>query len=51
MFYPSDTHVGIVVGWDENGEILIANCASGQNQVVITGKVGFATIGRPEVLL
>lgn len=51
VFYPNDTHVGIVVGWDENGEILIAHCASGQNQVVITGKVGFATIGRPEVLL
>lgn len=46
-FYPDDTHVGIVVGWDENGNILIVHCASGYNNVVITGKEGFASIGRP----
>lgn len=47
VFYPEDTHVGIVGGWDENGNILIIHCASGQNNVVITGQAGFTTIGRP----
>ena len=47
VFYPSDTHVGIVGGWDEDGNILIIHCASGQNNVVITGQAGFTTIGRP----
>lgn len=47
VFYPEDTHVGIVGGWDDNGNILIIHCASGQNNVVITGKSGFTTIGRP----
>lgn len=48
-FYPDDEHVGIVAGWDENGDILIVHCASRYNNVVITGKVGFATVGRPRV--
>ena len=47
VFYPDDTHVGIVAGWDENGNILIVHCASGYNNVVITGKEGFASIGSP----
>lgn len=47
VFYPNDTHVGIVAGWDENGNILIVHCASGYNNVVITGKEGFISIGRP----
>lgn len=46
-FYPDDTHVGIVAGWDENGNILIVHCASGYNNVVITGKEGFVSVGRP----
>lgn len=48
VFYPDDTHVGIVGGWDESGNIQIIHCASGQNNVVITGKAGFTTIGRPD---
>ena len=48
VFYPEDTHVGIVGGWDESGNIQIIHCASGQNNVVITGKAGFTTIGRPD---
>lgn len=48
VFYPEDTHVGIVCGWDESGNIQIIHCASGQNNVVITGKAGFTTIGRPD---
>ena len=47
VFYPDDTHVGIIAGWDENGNILIVHCASGYNNVVITGKEGFVSIGRP----
>ena len=44
---PGDTHVGIVGGWDEGGNIQIIHCTSSYNNVVITGKAGFATIGRP----
>lgn len=47
VFYPEDTHVGIVCGWDESGNILILHCASGYNNVVITGQEGFTSIGRP----
>ena len=46
VFYPEDTHVGIVCGWDESGNILILHCASGYNNVVITGQDGFTAIGR-----
>ena len=48
VFYPNDTHVGIVGGWDESGNIQIIHCTSNYNNVVITGKAGFATIGRPQ---
>ena len=47
VFYPDDEHVGIVGGWDEDGELLIVHCASSHNCVVITGVEGFATAGRP----
>ena len=42
-----DSHVGIVGGRDENGNLLIVHCASGANNVVITGLEGFTSIGRP----
>lgn len=48
VFYPEDEHVGIVGGWDENGEILVIHCASSQNNVVITGRDGFIAAARPE---
>ena len=48
VFYPEDTHVGIVGGWDADGNILIIHCASGANNVVITGASGFTSIGRPQ---
>ena len=48
VFYPGDEHVGIVAGWDEGGNILIVHCASGYNNVVITGADGFTSIGRPD---
>lgn len=47
VFYPEDSHVGIVGGRDENGKLLIIHCASGANNVVITGVDGFTSIGRP----
>lgn len=47
VFYPEDTHVGIVGGRDENGNLLIVHCASGANNVVITGLEGFTSVGRP----
>lgn len=47
VFYPGDSHVGIVGGRDASGNLLIIHCASGANNVVITGADGFETIGRP----
>ena len=47
VFYPGDSHVGIVGGRDANGNLLIIHCASGANNVVITGLQGFTSIGRP----
>ena len=47
VFYPDNSHVGIVGGRDANGELLIIHCASGYNNVVITGKEGFTSVGRP----
>lgn len=47
VFYPDDEHVGIVGGRDEAGELLVIHCASGANNVVITGTDGFTMIGRP----
>ena len=32
---------------DESGNLLIIHCASGYNNVVITGIEGFTSIGRP----
>ena len=47
VFYPDNSHMGIVGGRDANGELLIIHCASGHNNVVITGKEGFTSISRP----
>ena len=48
VFYPEDSHVGIVCGFDGSGNVLIIHCASSENNVVVTGKSGFPSIGRPE---
>ena len=48
VFYPGDSHVGIVCGFDSGGNIMIIHCASSENNVVVTGKSGFTSIGRPE---
>lgn len=47
-FYPGDSHVGIVCGFDSSGNIMVIHCASGANNVVVTRKSGFTSIGRPE---
>lgn len=47
VFYPDNSHVGIVGGRDVNGELLIIHCASGYNNVVVTGLEGFTSISRP----
>ena len=48
VFYPGDSHVGIVCGFDSSGNIMVIHCASGANNVVVTGKAGFTTVARPE---
>lgn len=50
VFYPGDSHVGIVCGFDSGGNIMIIHCASGANNVVVTGKIGFTSIGSPSIL-
>lgn len=47
VFYPDNSHVGIVGGRDANGELLIIHCASGYNNVVITGLDGFTSVAKP----
>ena len=46
-FYSDDSHIGIVGGWDENGNLQIIHCTAGVNGVTISGAGGFAAIGRP----
>ena len=46
VFYPDDSHVGIVGGKD--GNLLIVHCSGGANGVVITGAAGFTSVARPE---
>ena len=48
VFYPDNSHVGIIGGRNANGELLIIHCASGYNNVVVTGLEGFTSIGRPQ---
>ena len=48
VFYPDNSHVGIVCGRDENGNLLVIHCASGANNVVITGTSGFISVARPD---
>ena len=48
VFYPDDTHVGIVGGRDADGNLLIVHCSGGANGVVITGSAGFTSVARPD---
>lgn len=46
--YPDSSHIGVVVGRNEAGKLLICHCASGQNNIVITefSASGFTAVGR-----
>jgi len=46
-------HIGIVVGVDDEGQILVAHCSSGANNVVVTTaeSAGFIYYRRPAVLM
>ncbi len=48
-FLPSYSHVGIVVGKDTGGNILVIHCSSGANNVVVStaSSVGFTIFRRP----
>ena len=48
VFYPDDSHVGIVGGRDTDGNLLIVHCSGGANGVVITGSAGFTAVARPD---
>ena len=48
VFYPEDSHVGIVGGRNEDGNLLIIHCSGGG--VVITNADGFTSIGSPQYL-
>lgn len=50
VFYPDDSHVGIVGGTDADGNLLIIHCSGGANGVVITGAAGFTAVARPETM-
>ena len=49
VFYADDSHVGIVCGYDSVGNILVIHCSGGQNDVVVTGREGFAVAARPDL--
>ena len=48
VFYPDDSHVGIVGGRDADSNLLIVHCSGGANGVVITGSAGFTVVSRPD---
>jgi cell wall-associated NlpC family hydrolase len=48
VFYLDNSHVGIICGRDEDGSLLVIHCASGANNVVITGTSGFISVARPD---
>ena len=48
VFYPDDSHVGIIGGKDADGNLLIVHCSGGANGVVITGSAGFTAVARPD---
>ncbi|MCL2695874.1 MAG: NlpC/P60 family protein, partial [Clostridiales bacterium] len=42
-------HVGIVLGWDEDGQLLVVHSSSSRNGVVVTGAKGFKHARRPYI--
>ena len=49
--YDDASHVGIVVGRNSAGRLLICHCSSGQNNVVVTefAAAGFTVLGKPGI--
>ncbi len=47
VFYPEDEHIGIVGGWDGQGDLLVIHCASGADNVVVTSAGDFTDLARP----
>lgn len=49
--YPNASHVGMVVGRNEAGKLLVCHCSSVQNNVVVTEFTasGFTVVGRPGI--
>lgn len=47
----SINHVGVVVGWDLDGELLVAHCSSSKNTVAVTraAATGFKYIRTPDI--
>jgi len=50
-FFLDDSHVGIVMGRNSVGKLLICHCSSSRNGVVVTefSSSGFAVLGRPSI--
>ena len=48
VFYADNSHIGIVGGRDDNGNLLIIHCNASANNVSISGVSGFSTGGRPK---
>ena len=48
VFYPEDSHVGIVGGWEEDGGLLIIHYSSSANNVAIAEADNFTSIGKPQ---
>ena len=48
---PDSSHIGLVVGRDSTGKLLICHCSSGRNNVVVTEFTasGFTALGRPSI--
>ena len=40
VFYSENSHMGIVGGWDEAGQLLVIHCVSSYNNTAITGIKG-----------
>lgn len=49
VFYADNSHIGIVAGKDENGNLRIIHCNASANNVSISGSNGFSSVGKPNV--
>lgn len=49
--FPDASHIGLVVGRNDAGKLLVCHCSSGRNNVVVTefSATGFTVVGRPSI--